>query len=319
MSGFILPELVIESIIRDGIANLVNNPSIIDNVFSQLTQPYLGSKYGSAEIQRIKDLINKKQIKVVHNLSDIATSIPCYSIQLGQDVERKPEAVLEDYIGTEEDQKTGQDLLDTIKASGLVPLDYNSKSGILTLAPGADLSQVQKNHVYIDASGVNHSIELVDRNNDQLILNKGLDVDISDFGEVRSTVDFIKREVKNVASDEQIIVGVHGKDALTTKYLYILLKYFVVSRKKSMINRCFIVSSFNGSDFSRNLQIMGDHVYNRFLTITGRIDDSWKADEVEIIENVEVQTLVPKAKAKAEDLGIENQSVRPSDRDESHC
>ena len=33
--------------------------------------------------------------------------------------------------------------------------------------------------------------------------------------------------------------------------------------------------SFSGSDFTRNLQYKGDIVFNRFLTISGRIEDNW--------------------------------------------
>lgn len=320
--SFIMPELVVESVIRDGIAGLVNNLDRIDDIFSSLTEPYNARKYGERELNKIKKLLEKKQINVVHNLSDVNAKVPCFSIQLGMDNERKNEAILEDFAEETVEQITDPaKLAELVKAANVVPVSYNSNSGILTLDAGTDLSKVQKNHMYVDGSDNEFVIKNVVNTPSlkQVILEKGLDVDTGDLGEIQSSLDFTKHEVKNISSDEQIVVGVHAKDALTTKYLYILLKYFLVSRKKSLIERCFIVSTFQGSDFTRNMAYQGDHVYHRFLTISGRIDDSWKADEVDLIENVEVQVLVPKNEARAVDLEKEESTVKPSDRDDFDC
>lgn len=82
-----------------------------------------------------------------------------------------------------------------------------------------------------------------------------------------------------------------------------------------MQKRCFDVSSYNGSDFTRNLKMQGDQVYNRFLTITGKIEDTWNAGDVEQIDEVQVTVLVPKDEASAEDINQENLTVKASDND----
>lgn len=320
--SFVLPELVCESAVRDGIAGLVNHPEVIDNIFASLTEPYNARKYGEKELTKIKNLILKKQIAVVHNLNDVNAKVPCFSIQLGMDMERKNEAILGDFSKeTLEDMTDSEELAALVKATNVVPLSYHKKSGRLELNPGTNLDNVQKNHIYVDASGAEHVIETVVKKGAKrrLFLAKNQVIDISDFGEIRSSLNFKKFEEKTIVSEEQIIVGVHSKDALTTKYLYILLKYFLNSRKESLIKRGFIVSTFQGSDFTRAIQYQGDHVYNRFYTISGRIDDSWKADEVDLIENVEVTTLIPKADAKASDIKREDQSVKPSDNEDFDC
>lgn len=314
--SFQMPELIVESVIRDGIAGLANNLDVVDDIFSSLLEPYNARKYGQEELNKIKQLLSKKQINVVHNLSDVSAKVPCFSIQLGMDMEKKSEAMIEDFSKETFESITDPDeLAALVKASQVVPLSYNSNSGKIDLDPSTDLSLVQKNHIYVDASGVEHVIKTVVKNGAQkkIFVAKGQIVDISDFGEIRSSFDFKKYEEKTIVSEEQIIVGVHSKDALTTKYLYILLKYFLNSRKESLIKRCFIVSTFQGSDFTRAMEYQGDHVYHRFYTITGRIDDSWKANEVDLIENVEVQVLVPKDEAPASDLDLDTSSVKPGD------
>ena len=70
----------------------------------------------------------------------------------------------------------------------------------------------------------------------------------------------------------------------------------MLSRKEDLINRNFAVSTYSGSDFTRNMQYPGDHVFTRFLTISGKVEDSWRSDEVIPIDNLEIQVLVPKAK-----------------------
>lgn len=317
-----MPELVVESVIRDGIAGIVNNPEALDNIFASLTEPYNARKYGQREIDKIKKILDKKQISVVHNLNDINANVPCYSIQLGIDAERKNDAIIGDFKDEVIEETTDPDeLAALVKATNLVPTSYNERSGILTFTAGTDLSKVQKNHIYIDAAGAEFVITNVVKSgpSPQIIVAKGSTVDITDFGEIRSSLNFKKYEVKNISSDEQIIVGVHSKDALTTKYLYIILKYIMVSRKESLIKRCFIASSFQGSDFARNPAYQGDHVYHRFLTITGRIDDSWRADEVDLIENIDVEVLVPKDEATAVDIEATELTVKPSDREDSDC
>ena len=290
--AFILPDLVIESVIRDGIAGLVNNPEVVDLIFATLKAPYLEKKYGQAEIDKIKKLLAGKEIKVVHNLSDVSASNFCYSIQLGQDSEKMGEALLGDHSDeTIESITDPEELNNLIKVEQIVPISYDTSSGIITFQANTDLSSVNKNHIYVDASGVEFVIQVVVKSATvpQIIIEKDVDPDLSDFGLIKSGLNFRKYEEKTIISEEQLIIGCHTKDAITTKYLYILLKYFLNSRKNSLIERCFIVSTFQGSDFTRAAQYQGDHMYHRFYTIKGRIDDSWRADEVDLIDNIEVQ------------------------------
>ena len=93
----------------------------------------------------------------------------------------------------------------------------------------------------------------------------------SDFGGF-SIDDFDE----NIAlSNVQVSIGIHTKEALMTKYLYIILKYIVLSRRIELERRGFIASTFGGSDFNRDMAYKGDIVYSRFLTMIGKTEDTW--------------------------------------------
>ena len=46
---FILPDLVLESVIRDGLDNVRNDLTIVDDIFVSMTQSHHAKKYGERE------------------------------------------------------------------------------------------------------------------------------------------------------------------------------------------------------------------------------------------------------------------------------
>ncbi len=94
------------------------------------------------------------------------------------------------------------------------------------------------------------------------------------------------------------------------KYLYTLVKYVLLSRKRDLISRGLILATFQGSDFTRNMEMQGDITYSRFLTISGKVQDYWRGDQVALIDNVEVTVLVDKDELDSEDLELDELSVQ---------
>ena len=91
----------------------------------------------------------------------------------------------------------------------------------------------------------------------------------------------IGRDENTIHANTVINVGIHTKDQLLTKYIYHITKYFILSAKEDLIRQNFIIATFKGSDFSRDAGWAGDHVYTRFLNISGKTEDSWvNLDEI---------------------------------------
>ena len=103
-----------------------------------------------------------------------------------------------------------------------------------------------------------------------------------DFGGIDGVFDSDVPARNRIGRDQNIIhanttinIGIHTKEQLLTKYLYNITKYFILSAKEDLIRQNFIIATFRGSDFTRDASWQGDHVYTRFLNISGKTEDSW--------------------------------------------
>ena len=117
-----------------------------------------------------------------------------------------------------------------------------------------------------------------------------------DFGGIDGfdTTGPIGRDENTIHANTVINVGIHTKEQLLTKYLYHITKYFILSAKEDLIRQNFIIATFRGSDFTRDAAWQGDHVYTRFLNISGKTEDSWvNLDEiVASLDNVNLSAFV---------------------------
>lgn len=290
--GFIIPELILESIIRDGLQNVRNDKTILDSIFAQLTRAYNDRKYGQAEIDKIKAFVDK-EIPVLYSYHQVDAQPISITIVVGSDREAKENAHLDDYYESVEEQIVDADELEALqRVSNMNVTGFDEQLGRVFVADSVDLSPAYKGMIYVDSAGTEHILlpGISNVPGDKFFtINKLDEVDFSDQeGYIKSSLDYKEYDVRGVTSGVNLTLGVHSKDALTTKYLYILLKYFIVSRKKDIIKRGLIVATYDGSDFNRDQAYLGDSVFTRFLTISGKCDDTWRSDQVILIDNIEV-------------------------------
>ncbi len=312
--SFTVVDVVVESVLRDGIANLRAKPEIIEDVFSSLTQSFASKKYGVGELDKIKDLISKKEINIVHSFHETNKQEPCFSIQLGADNENTRQAHLDDAEGLVTEVLTDPtEIANLTRISSVTVSAYDSNSGKLSIDDSVNLTNVYANLIFVDADGVEFTIlGGIDNTIGQksIFIAPNATVNIAIPGSIKSGLNYKRFELRGVIHDVKLLIGVHSKDPLTTKYLYILLKYLLLSRKADLESRCFNLTGLQGSDFTRDLAHLGDHLFTRFLTVSGRIEDQWNADQVDLIDNVEVQVLVEKDEQTDETLGRTDQSVQ---------
>lgn len=293
--SFAFPELVIESIIRDGLEDIKANPEFLDDVFGEFTKAYATRKYGSGEIDKIKTLIAAKNIAVVHSFHSAAAKAPSFSIQLGFDREDRRTDHLDDYADLQTTTITDATRLELLKkATNVIPTAYDSATGRVSIPDSVDLSPVYVNFIFEDGSGSIFTIisGISNTPGDKFFfIEPGQVVDLVNPGEIRSFLTEDQYEVRSILNEVRILIGVHTKDALLTKYLYILLKYFLLSRKADAIKRCFDRMVLEGSDFTRDMQYEGDMVFSRFLTVSGYTQDVWRSDQVTLIDSVDIDAI----------------------------
>lgn len=317
--GFKISDLIIESILQEGFEAIRRDPSILDDVFAELNNinPIINKKFGDKEISRIKTYFTTKEISIIQAFPQDPSKVPCISIQLQDNSENVRYAHIDDFSkDTSEDLTDPEDLEALIKVDEIVVTAYNSNTGKLSITDGSDLSSVTVNNLFVDASGVEFPIIggiLIEDGSKQVTIAAGQTVDISDFCQIKSSINFTQKEERGNVEDERLLLGIHTEERLLTIYLYILTKYFIVSRKKDLINRGFSLATYSGSDFTRNMDYAANLVYSRYLTISGITENSWESDVITAIENFDVKVLVGKDKATTEDLGLEDQTVQVSD------
>lgn len=288
------PELVIESIIRDGIKDLKDNPTFIDQIFAQLDFPYAQRKYGTAEITKIKDLFtgaNNTEIAIVFSFYDAAAKSPCISIQLGSTSENIPQAHIGDYEEQIDEPLTAGELSALEAITGLLPTAYTTVTGKVSVENGVDLTLISKGFIYKDGSNIDHVISsgISNVTNDKFFfIAPNATPNIGVAGTIRSPLTTKVIEENGVSNNVQILLGIHSKEPLLTIYLFSLVQFFLLSRKKDLVNRNFINSTLSGSDFTRNAEYQGDRVFTRFLTISGQVRNSWRSDIVNLIDTLEV-------------------------------
>jgi hypothetical protein len=319
--SYYLPDIIVESVLREAFAVVKRNPEIIDHVFRSLTQPgEINKKYGKRELDRIKQNIEKYDWSFVHSFNLIDESVPCISMQLMSENEAR-EVNLEDFSADARFQLPPEELASLIVIQGFTPTAYNPLTGAVSVDDAVDLTNVQINLLFQDASGGIYVIQggiNEAPGQKQFMINANVAPNISGPCLIKSAIDFKQVTVRTTMTDVNILLGVHTRDPLLTKYFYILLKYFLMARKHVLIERGFICSKFQGSDFTRNLKIDGDSVFNRFLTLTGKVEDSFRSDVTQVFDAVNVIAQVPIDVATTEDLNLQNSTIQvgPTSQDE---
>ena len=309
--AFAISDLVVESVLREGLTALRRDETLVDDIFNNI-KTLFPQKYGEKEINRIKDFIQTREIYVVHSFTQVVDSLPCVSIQLMDDTENKELARLDDF---EEDQILSLDdeeLLEYVKVSALVPLSYDSVTGIVLVADVVDLTNVNPGYIFTDASGVEHSITGGINNlagKKQFLVASGSEVDVSNVGSIKSPIDYKQYEIRSVTHNEQLLLGIHTEERLLTLYVYTMIKYILLARKIDLIKRNFRIATLSGSDFARNFDY-GEPVFSRYLTISGIADSSWTSDKVQPVDNIDLTVLVEKDEATNEDINRQDQTVK---------
>lgn len=106
--SFIMPEIVVQRVIQEGIKNLRDNPDAFDDIFDTFKCAEMEAAYGQGYIDQIKQWFNDTKIPVVQAWSLNPERIPCYSIHLASEMEDEQKAAIGDdfsgdFIGEDAD------------------------------------------------------------------------------------------------------------------------------------------------------------------------------------------------------------------------
>jgi hypothetical protein len=307
--AMIIPEIILQSIIDDGFTDIRNNPDTFSDVFGSLTRGFATRRYGNSEIAKITKMVQNTQIPVVFSYGIVEANIPCISILINSDLEDTNRSGMSDHLGFADIPFIDPSQLAALVYAGpFQPTSYNPLSGQIVIPDSVDLSQVYANLLFVDSTGTEFPIlgGISDTvGSKQIVIAKQATVSLNPGAVIKSSIDFSRVEVKANTENVSLMVGVHSKDPLTTKWLYTLVKYFLLSRKESLIKRDFNLATYSGSDFARDMNYSGDAVFTRFLTVSGVIQNQWNSENIDLFDNVEINLQIPKDVYDSQQLGIE--------------
>mgnify|MGYP001159260373 CR=1 FL=1 len=103
----IMPEVVVQKLIQNGIDKLRQNPSAFNEIFATYNEPEMAAIYGQKYIDDIRTWFFTAKIPVVQAWAMNAQRIPCYSIHLATEQEDESKAAMGDYYGDEDDSTMG--------------------------------------------------------------------------------------------------------------------------------------------------------------------------------------------------------------------
>lgn len=288
--GMNLPDLIVEATIRDGLLYLAQNPSRVDDIFAPMLASFASRKYGQSEINKIKTMLQTKSIAIVHSFHLADAKAPCYSIQLGTENEAKDRAHLNDF-----EEQTQVEIVDEstlIRVPNFVPTAYDVKSGKVSVDDSVDLDPAHPGFIFVDADGNEQELQpgVSNEVGDKFFFlpRNGNAPNIAGNCFIKTFLNYTQHETKGYSSAVNMLIGIHSKEPLMTKYLYVILKHIMASRKHDLIQRGLVNSTFSASDFTRDLSYQADQVFTRFFTLSGQVDDTWHSDETQLIDNVEI-------------------------------
>lgn len=308
--GAPLTEFVIETVIRDGLGELMATPAKLDDIFSRFLEAQFNNQYGQAKINQIKTYITNNQVKIVHSWNLVPTSVPCFSIQLIKADE------------SEGDQNLGNEYLEqdeTVAPQVFVPAvtpgTYDTLTGKLTVTNAADLSVVCPGMKFIDADDVEFDIVSPISNmsgSKYISIGSGKTPQLVGDGKIVSAIDFKRTDRRQVRLRETIRLGVHStNDVHLTKFLYYILVYILKSRQDSLINRGIELDRGTGQMFDRDDSFQGEHVFSRFLDVNCLTEFIWNQATVQVFDcfDLTVKTNKPNPDSTLE----ENYNTSPED------
>ena len=104
---WVLPEIVVQRVLQQGMANLKANPLAFNEIFGMYLEPSLAPDYGQPYIDKVRKWFCETKIPVVQGYSFNRDRLPSFSVTLGSESEDESKAAIGDYFGDGPDNEIG--------------------------------------------------------------------------------------------------------------------------------------------------------------------------------------------------------------------
>ena len=101
--AFVMPEIVVQRVIQQGLASLRQDPDAFNEIFAQFLCDEMKADYGQLYIDQIRNFFFTTKIPVLQAWSLNTQRIPCFSVHLAAENEDESKAAIGDFYGDSTD------------------------------------------------------------------------------------------------------------------------------------------------------------------------------------------------------------------------
>lgn len=298
--GIFQSDLTIKTAIELGLEDMRENPWLLEDALSDCIQnPYLVDKYGQKQIDAAKEWFANNRVEIYMSQRNDKDKFPCINISLGNSSEKEDMKTMADQ-STESVVLLPQqinkpipfivkpfDLISYDSGTGEVEVDKTIK-GMTSVSPGMILVDPKTGNGYV--------IEEITP--DAIVIEEDLDLTgIAQLAVVPKNQFYTaRREHSFFQETYQIDCNAHG-DPQTLLWLWTVVIYSILRYREGMLEaQGFTQSTVASSAMSPNsfyTTAGGEVVWNRTITLSGMVENSWIKSPRRIIETVALRTKSP--------------------------
>lgn len=270
--GIVQPDVIVRTALIQAMADMRQNPWVLDFVFSSLPNDELTEKtYGQKEVDRAKAWFLATEIPVVSAYLVGQPKLPCISIALQESREDKNTLGDTHYYVSE-------DLNDPwpILVGPFTPESYVVATGEMTIpleAVGA--VSLSDGMVVVDAVGTEHPIvEVADTN--VVLLADGT---VANFkgATIRGPRPSYRVELESAAFQESYVLGCHVTgDPVQVHYLHSIVLFALLRYRETLLEARGLDNTFvTSSDLQQNNAFDTELVFSRYITLSATVRHYW--------------------------------------------
>ena len=294
--SWILTEYVIETVVRQGLAYLKNNPSVLNDIFSQMNDPLLATDYGQQSIDMIYKYIFEDRIYVIQGFILDTARMPSFIISIDPSNESEREAAHQDYGGYTLTPKQAQTII-----GAFAPISYTPTTGAVLVQDTVPVNNIVPNSIFVDVNQNQFPIigGVVARTGaTQFNIGQNASpapVIVGGFCSITGNVSQTKTQLTMIPQRENIIVGTLAQNNTNlTKWCHIILMWILHYFKETMEENHVQLSNINSSDLHKLNELMPDNVYARWATLSCLTQSMFNQSVVQIVGNAAVGVEVQK-------------------------
>jgi hypothetical protein len=273
IQGIFQSDVIIRSSIEAALMDMRANPWVLDYVFSSLKQDVLTYRqYGQASLDAAKNWFLTTNIPVLMVPVMNELKVPAITISLVSSSEVVAEATTADtHHQPFEDNDSNWPAL----TSGLKVVSYKPSSGSVIINSLPDTVTLCPGMFLVDAAGRGHEILTV-TGDLSFTIPVGVVANFNKAVLKPARPAFITA-IESSSYRESYRVGVHvGAEPAMLTWLHSIVIFALHRYKEALLEaRGFERSTTESTDFQRDGQFETEHVFSRYINLSGHVRHSW--------------------------------------------